>query len=344
MSVYISAGHGGRDPGATGFIAEKDYTLKLALELRDYLLKTYQTEVHMARERDVTVSLGDRAAEANRLGVALYLSIHINAGGGYGFESFIWNGAPIPDTNYIRNIIHDHCAAVWVKNGRRDRGKKRGNFFVLRETRMHAVLLEHGFVDDREDARLLQETGFRRELVVAMGDGIAKALSLSRKETGSISDTSDDEKGHSSPEEAGRGVYTVQQGDTLWGIAGKFGLNVEEIIALNRAGFPELEKNPALIRPGQKLIVNREKANSNNDYGNNDYSNNNSSNSNNNNNNNNSNNCNSNNNSTGEGNTEAPLIKEELRREIESLRNRLQVMSDEIKAVKEIINKLAERI
>ena len=44
--------------------------------------------------------------------------------------------------------------------------------------------------------------------------------------------------------------YTVKKGDTLWGIAGKFGVALKELIAAN----PQI-RNPNLIYPGDRVVI-----------------------------------------------------------------------------------------
>jgi N-acetylmuramoyl-L-alanine amidase len=72
-------------------------------------------------------------------------------------------------------------SAVWVKHGRRNRGKKQANFAVLRETRLPAVLVENGFLTNARDAELLKNEAFLRGLINAHVSGIAKAMNLAKK-------------------------------------------------------------------------------------------------------------------------------------------------------------------
>ena len=79
--LTIDPGHGGRDPGASRYIVEKEFALKMGLELRDYLLNKYLVDIQMTRSRDVFISLNERAVQANNFGSQLFFSIHINGGG-----------------------------------------------------------------------------------------------------------------------------------------------------------------------------------------------------------------------------------------------------------------------
>ncbi|MED4979481.1 N-acetylmuramoyl-L-alanine amidase [Geobacillus stearothermophilus] len=171
----IDPGHGGHDPGAVGNgLQEKDLTLKIALYTRDYIHELYEgVKVYLTREKDVFISLNERAAFANRLNADHFCSIHINAGGGKGFESYVYNGSYSSKlkTQALRNVLHDTIVA---ETKLVNRGKKEANLAVLRETKMPAVLTENGFIDNKEDAFLKSDANLRK-IALAHAHGLAKA-------------------------------------------------------------------------------------------------------------------------------------------------------------------------
>ncbi|MFC4078276.1 N-acetylmuramoyl-L-alanine amidase [Salinithrix halophila] len=181
--IVIDPGHGGRDTGAVyGECREKDFTLQIALKVRDYLKSRYVAEVLMTRTTDKTVSLTARTDFANRNKANYYCSIHINAGGGTGWESYIYNGSVSNFTKSARNTIHSTVMnVIGPQYGVRDRGKKRANFHVLRESHMPAILMENMFIDTERDRNLLRSQAFISDLANGIGAGLAKALQLSPK-------------------------------------------------------------------------------------------------------------------------------------------------------------------
>src|SRR5699024_10006948 len=130
------------------------------------------------RTTDKYLSLTERANIANRNNVDLFVSVHINAGGGTGFESFIYNGKVSDATKKLQNTMHD---AIMKQIDVVDRGKKRANFAVVRQTRMPSILTENLFIDRKEDAAKLKDSKFIDKIAQGHADGIVSYFNLSNK-------------------------------------------------------------------------------------------------------------------------------------------------------------------
>lgn len=180
VKIFIDPGHGGTDSGAAANgLLEKNSTLQIALFLRDMLISEYDgVSVRLSRSIDQSVTLSQRTNAANSWGADYFVSIHINAGGGTGFESYVYPGVSAPTTTY-RNALHDEIVR---SVDFADRGKKTANFHVLRETSMSAILTENGFIDTVADANKLRNATFLQGIARAHATGLEKALQLKKKQ------------------------------------------------------------------------------------------------------------------------------------------------------------------
>lgn len=182
--IYLDPGHGGTDPGATGHgLKEKDLTLTIAKYARDYLQDNYEdAQVRMSRTTDKTVSLTARTNDANKWGADIFVSEHINAfnGTAKGYEDFIFNKLNnSSDAAKLQDAIHKEVSPLFDTN----RGQKKANFHVLRETAMPAVLTESGFIDNKADANFLSKDSNLKKIGEAHAKGIAAYLGLKKKST-----------------------------------------------------------------------------------------------------------------------------------------------------------------
>jgi N-acetylmuramoyl-L-alanine amidase len=184
LKLFLDPGHGGTDSGAVGNgLREKDLTLDIALRIRDLLINNYNdVVVRMSRTTDIARSLAERTNDANAWGANYYLSIHINAfnGTASGYEDYIHDG--LSDTSLTaqyRNILHEEVIKV---NGLFDRGKKKANFHVLRESNMPAMLSENGFIDNVSDAEKLKDPNWRQRVAQGHVNGLVRAFNLSPKD------------------------------------------------------------------------------------------------------------------------------------------------------------------
>jgi N-acetylmuramoyl-L-alanine amidase len=180
VRIVLDAGHGGHDPGAVvNGLKEKDLTFAIVKHI-GCLLDDYEgVEVHYTRTDDRFLELSERAAIANKLKADLFISVHINAGGGTGFESYIYNGNVSTATIAYQNVIHQEI--IKAIGNVTDRGKKRANYAVLRETHMPAILTENLFIDNSRDAAKLKSDQFLQQIAYGHVIGLEKAFGLKKK-------------------------------------------------------------------------------------------------------------------------------------------------------------------
>ncbi|MED3563090.1 N-acetylmuramoyl-L-alanine amidase [Bacillus xiapuensis] len=180
VKIFVDPGHGGSDPGAVGIgLSEKDVTLKIAIRIRDILEDEYENAtVKMSRTGDKTVSLEERTDMANAWGADFYLAVHINSGGGSGYEDYIHDLlSDNSRTAKLQQIIHKEVIKL---NDLIDRGTKKANYHVLRESNMDAMLSENGFIDNGHDLAKMKDSDWINNVAQGHVNGLAKALNLQK--------------------------------------------------------------------------------------------------------------------------------------------------------------------
>ncbi|USK48855.1 N-acetylmuramoyl-L-alanine amidase [Bacillus sp. CMF12] len=150
-------------------------------------LKQYE-DVIFLRTDDRTgrkdVSLDDRVDKANRWGADLYISFHHNAylgrwGTWTGTETFTFKGS-WPAAERLAGYVHSRLVEAY---GLKDRGLKKADFQILRESNMPAVLLEGGYMDSIIDIKKLRDDKVLRAAGYAVAAGVAKYAGLKKKFT-----------------------------------------------------------------------------------------------------------------------------------------------------------------
>ena len=179
MKFCLDPGHGGKDPGAIGEVPfpleEKSVNLRLANFLGEKLEKSTHW-VTMTRRRDISVTLEDRSAHANRMKADFFISLHANSStsqNASGMEVYHYPGAKKAKV-LAENILASLTANFSNHN---NRGVKEKSFKVLKETNMPAVLVEVEFLSNPEQLRFLGDEKNREGLAEAISTGIEKFLS-----------------------------------------------------------------------------------------------------------------------------------------------------------------------
>jgi N-acetylmuramoyl-L-alanine amidase len=182
--VFLSAGHGGSDPGAVANgLYEKTINLNTLLACQAELVRHGVTVV-CSRTTDADDPVGQEVKEANASGADVAVSFHANAGGGDGFEAFYHT------TNSKGKKLAELCEKYVKTLGQNSRGLKSGDhLYFLKHTTMTSVLVESFFVDNLKDKTIGDTTEEQKEFGIAYAKAILEYLGISYKAT-SISTTS----------------------------------------------------------------------------------------------------------------------------------------------------------
>src|SRR5256885_12752156 len=174
-TVVIDAGHGGHDRGGIPGqrIAEKDMNLDVAQRLRNVLAASGY-HVVMTRDSDVFVPLPTRVAIANSYRSAIFVCIHFNATkrmGADGIETYFYSRDSLP----IASAVHYYVAGGAPSA---NRGVRRRGYYVLRKTKVPAVLVECGFLTNPTEAAYAQNATYQQKLAEEIAAGVRGRFSV----------------------------------------------------------------------------------------------------------------------------------------------------------------------
>ena len=191
--VVFDPGHGGQDSGAIcGNVLEKDLALDVGRRA-EQLVRAQGLRTVMTRSDDHYVSLGERAAVANRQRNCIFVSIHFNdvkRAAVSGVETYYalpaiagvpvsWWWLPFGQqmlteppnaesqslASFIQDALVAHTQAV-------NRGTKPEQFYVLANVWHPAVLVEAGFITNKSDVSKLENEQYRDQIACAISEGI----------------------------------------------------------------------------------------------------------------------------------------------------------------------------
>lgn len=171
-TIMLDPGHGGSDPGAEGAIRgvwEAQLNLEISALLRREL-ESLGYHVITTRDQDRFVSLGSRADYANSALPYIFVSIHNNSHPNSEMSGAMTFYHPTSSSGpqLARLVQHELTAAT----GFVDKGIRQANFFVLRETAVPSVLVECGFLTNREECRSLTSPATQLAIAQAVARGI----------------------------------------------------------------------------------------------------------------------------------------------------------------------------
>jgi N-acetylmuramoyl-L-alanine amidase len=214
VRVMIDPGHGGKDPGAIGptGLKEKDVVLAIGRRIREKLSRSVEFDVRMTRDEDVFIPLEERTAMANKGGVDIFVSLHINASRNRraeGFSTYVLsrgasnredlelaareNGVPLRELQGVKFIIDDMFTGARKNEslrlaktvndavvrhvstrypGAQSIGLKQAPFYVLVGARMTAVLVEASFISNAREEARLRDPS----CLDGIADGVVEAI------------------------------------------------------------------------------------------------------------------------------------------------------------------------
>lgn len=194
--VVIDAGHGGRDPGASGAsgLTEEEVTLDIAMKLRRLIEQGGGTAI-MIREDDSGLyteggdgkqtrkheDLMNRRVLINSCGADIFVSIHLDS---FPQPQYFGAQAIYPErdekSRLLAEIIQKELIKILDNNNRR-RAKATDTLFLLKDNKMPGVLVECGFLSNPEEERLLGDDHYQEKIAWSIFVGIVKYMETEKK-------------------------------------------------------------------------------------------------------------------------------------------------------------------
>lgn len=177
--VVLDPGHGGEDTGTKSLTTpkyqEKFLTLSTSLLVKNYLQQMGYV-VKMTRHKDIFIPLDKRSLFANSAEPALFVSVHYNSAPSKeaeGIEVFYYKN----DEDKSRTRSSHHLADSVLKRmiqttQAKSRGVKHGNFAVIRETTMPAILIEGGFLTNQSEMERIKDPSYLKKLAWGIAQGV----------------------------------------------------------------------------------------------------------------------------------------------------------------------------
>ena len=170
MKICIDPGHGGKDPGAVGNgLKEKDLTLQISLGVADIL-------------RDATFPLSNQRTPACDITV----SIHINAGGGQGLETWVSLYNRSAESKKLGQAIQNNILKLvpFKNRGLKTKANSANNadyLYMLRNAKGVPVLVECGFIDNAVDANILKAPSNLAKIADGIANGVLEYLGIKKE-------------------------------------------------------------------------------------------------------------------------------------------------------------------
>jgi len=290
--IVIDAGHGGEDPGASGYRGSKEkvITLSIAQKLATVINQQKGMRAELSRKGDYYLSLKKRTEIARKKGADLFLSIHADAfrsrkvrgssvwvlsDKGADSEVGLWleqreNNADLLGgvesvalNNYepevaevllkiqtersvrlshsIANNIIGELGKIMVLHNKKPR---KAGFVVLKNPAVPSILVETGFISNANDEKNLRSKKFQNKLANSIVKGIHtyfKRNTPSGVKMASLNSSAT----------PGKTTHKIVRGDTLSGIANRYGVSLSILRRTNGLKSDKLLIGKRLVIPGK---------------------------------------------------------------------------------------------
>ena len=189
--IVIDAGHGGEDPGTTGVngVYEKDLNLKLALlmgeelEQKGYVVVYTRTDDRLLYSEEENIrgirkisDLKNRCKVANRYPDSILISIHMNSYGESKYSGLqVYYSPGDENSKALADKIQTRVKTDLQSTNKRLTKPGKG-IYILEKTEPTSVLIECGFLSNKEECEKLSKKEYQKELSFSIICGIIEYI------------------------------------------------------------------------------------------------------------------------------------------------------------------------
>ncbi|MFA6119359.1 MAG: N-acetylmuramoyl-L-alanine amidase [Parachlamydiales bacterium] len=176
--IILDAGHGGLDKGAKiryPYLEEKRLAMTTVLFTKKYL-EQYGYKVLLTRDKDYFVPLKKRVDRANNLNAEIFVSVHFNS-----CPNKLANGIEIyfhdsnenkSKTKHSKNLANCVLTDLIKNTSANSRGIRKGDFVVVKETKMPSILIEAGFLTNSQERDNIRKKTYLEKISLGIAEGI----------------------------------------------------------------------------------------------------------------------------------------------------------------------------
>lgn len=183
-TIVLDAGHGGTDRGTCSkspFCEEKRVSLQTARLVKKYL-DQLGYHVVMTRTTDAFIALSRRVEIAAQASSSVFVSIHYNSARNptaQGIEVFFYDSKEDRSrTISSKRLAEAILPSLIRRTNAHSRGVKKGNYYVLRESAMPAIIIEGGFISNPQECALLKTVTYQDQIARGIADGIDRYFKM----------------------------------------------------------------------------------------------------------------------------------------------------------------------
>ena len=189
-TIIIDAGHGGFDGGAVGVggLVEKEINLSVAQKLES-MLAFLGYDTVMTRDEDEALGKEGESIHGRKVSDikyrlsllesapdALLISVHQNFFGGKAEGAQIFYGPINPESRSLAEMLQNGFKCLLQPENDRAAKPAGSNIYLLYHATRPAVMVECGFISNREEAAKLSEMEYQKKLCFVMASGLAEYM------------------------------------------------------------------------------------------------------------------------------------------------------------------------